>query len=278
MRVVRTVAEVRAARPSWPELGLVPTMGFLHAGHLSLIERARTACGAAAASIFVNPMQFGPAEDLARYPRDLDRDLALLERAGTALVFVPDPDEIYPPGFSTRIEVGAIAEPLEGSSRPGHFSGVATVVLKLLNVVQPTRAYFGQKDAQQCAVLRRMARDLNLPVRIEVADTVREPDGLAMSSRNNYLTPAQRAQAPLLHRALDAARRAVEDGERDAGALRALMRGVLAGGDGLEPDYVSVAAPDTLREVARLEGPTLLSLAVRIGRTRLIDNLVVTAA
>ena len=278
MRVVRTIAAVRAARPSWPELGLVPTMGFLHAGHLELARRARTDCGAAAVSIFVNPMQFGPAEDLALYPRDLDRDLALLEQAGTALVFVPDAGEIYPPGFSTRVEVGAIAEPLEGLSRPGHFSGVATVVLKLLNIVQPTRAYFGQKDAQQCAVLRRMAQDLDLPVQIEVADTVREPDGLAMSSRNNYLTAAQRAQAPLLHRALDAARRAVENGERDAGALRALMRDVLAGGDGLEPDYVSVAAPDTLREVARLEGPTLLSLAVRIGRTRLIDNLVVTAA
>ena len=168
MKVVRTIAEVRAARPAWPELGLVPTMGFLHAGHLSLVEQARTTCGAAAVSIFVNPTQFGPAEDLARYPCDLRRDLALLEQAGTALVFVPDVGEIYPSGFSSRIEVGAIAEPLEGASRPGHFAGVATVVLKLLNIVQPTRAYFGQKDAQQCAVVRRMVLDLDVPVKISV--------------------------------------------------------------------------------------------------------------
>ena len=278
MKVVRTIAELRVARPAWLELGLVPTMGFLHAGHLSLIEQARKTCGAAAASIFVNPTQFGPAEDLTRYPRDVPRDLALLEQAGTALVFLPEAGEIYPPGFCSRVEIGAIAEPLEGASRPGHFAGVATVVLKLLNIVQPTRVYFGQKDAQQCAVIRRMAQDLNLPVHIEVAATVREPDGLAMSSRNSYLTPVQRAQAPLLYRALCAARHTAEAGERNAEMLRVLMRDMLAGGEGMELDYVSVAALETLQEVARLDGPTLLSLAVRFGGTRLIDNLVVLAS
>ena len=269
MKLVHTVAALRAERGRWSALGLVPTMGFLHAGHLSLVERARAECGAAAVSIFVNPTQFAAGEDLARYPRDLPRDLALLERAGTALAFVPEPSEIYPPGFSSRIEVGAVAAPLEGAIRPQHFSGVATVVAKLLNMVQPTRAYFGQKDAQQCAVIRRMAADLNLPVEIVVGDTVREPDGLAMSSRNSYLTAEQRMQAPLLHRALQAGLSSFAAGERDAHALCRTVREVLT----LEPDYVSVADRDTLEELPRVERPALLSLAVRLGRTRLIDNV-----
>lgn len=278
MKLVRTIAELRATRSTWPELGLVPTMGFLHVGHLSLLDRARAECGAAAASIFVNPTQFGPNEDLARYPRDLPRDLHLLEQAGAVLAFVPEPGEIYPPGFSSRIEVGAIGEPLEGAVRPGHFSGVATVVAKLVNIVQPTRIYFGQKDAQQCAVVRRMLRDLDLPVTMVVGDTVREPDGLAMSSRNSYLSPAQRAQAPVLYRALGAARSAFDDGERDADALRATVRAILSQECGLEPDYVSVAALDTLVELSRVDAPALVSLAVRFGSTRLIDNVVLDPA
>ena len=270
MKLARTVAGLRAERGRWPELGFVPTMGFLHAGHLSLVERARADCGAAAVSIFVNPTQFAAGEDLDRYPRDLPRDLALLEQAGVALVFLPEPEEIYPPGFCSRIEVGAIADPLEGAARPGHFTGVATVVTKLLNIVQPTRVYFGQKDAQQCAVIRRLLRDLDLPVAMVVGDTVREPDGLAMSSRNSYLTPEQRAQAPLLYRALGAARSSFAAGERRAEALRHTVRSVLAG---LEPEYVSVAAQDTLAELAWIDRPALLSLAVPVGRTRLIDNV-----
>ena len=278
MKLVRTIAELRAIRPTWPELGLVPTMGFLHVGHLSLLDQARAECGAAAVSIFVNPTQFGPNEDLARYPRDLPRDLLLLEQAGAVLAFVPEPGEIYPPGFSSRIEVGAIGEPLEGAVRPGHFSGVATVVAKLVNIVQPTRIYFGQKDAQQCAVVRRMLRDLDLPVTMVVGDTVREPDGLAMSSRNSYLSPEQRAQAPVLYRALGAARSAFDDGERDADALRRTVRAILSQEPGLEPDYVSVATLDSLVELSRVDAPALVSLAVRFGSTRLIDNVVLDPA
>jgi pantoate--beta-alanine ligase len=273
MKLVHTVAALRAARPGWTSLGLVPTMGFLHAGHLSLVERANAECGASAVSIFVNPTQFGPDEDLARYPRDLARDLELLERAGTALAFVPEPDEIYPPGFSTRIEIGAIGQPLEGVARPGHFAGVATVVTKLLNIVQPTRAYFGQKDAQQSAVIRRLVRDLNLPVEIVVGATVREPDGLALSSRNSYLTPRQRAQAPVLFRALGAAQNAFEAGERSGDVLRDTMRSVLLDEAGAEAEYVSAADSETLRELEHVSGSVLLSLAVRFGGTRLIDNV-----
>lgn len=277
MKVVHTVAEVRTARAAWPALGFVPTMGFLHGGHLSLVRQAQAECGAAAVSIFVNPTQFGPGEDLGRYPRDLPRDLAQLEQAGVSLVFVPEPGEIYPAGFGSRVEVGPIAEPLEGAVRPGHFAGVATVVLKLLNIVQPDRIYFGQKDAQQCAVVRRMVRDLDLDVQVVVGETVREADGLALSSRNSYLTPAERVRAPLLYRALGAARQRFEAGERDAQRLREQMRAVLATEPDLAPDYVSVASYDTLQELTRIDGPALLSLAVRLGRTRLIDNLVLDA-
>ena len=196
MRVIETVAEMRAARAGIGNLGLVPTMGYLHEGHLSLVTRAKAECDTVAASIFVNPTQFGPAEDLARYPRDLPRDLQLLEAAGVDLVFAPEPAQMYPPGFDTAIAVGGVTDVLEGAVRPGHFAGVATVVAKLFNIVQPTRAYFGQKDAQQAVVIRKLARDLNMPVEVIIAPTVREPDGLALSSRNSYLAPAERAAAP----------------------------------------------------------------------------------
>jgi pantoate--beta-alanine ligase len=276
MKVVKTVAEMRAARRAVGDLGLVPTMGYLHEGHLSLVARARAENAATAASIFVNPTQFGPNEDLARYPRDLPRDLALLEAAGVDLVFVPEAGEIYPPGFTTAIEVRGVTEVLEGAIRPGHFAGVATVVAKLFNIVQPTRAYFGQKDAQQCVVIRAMARDLDLPVEVVVAPTVREPDGLALSSRNSYLTPEQRAIAPAIYRALSAAKALFQGGERDADTLRHAVRSVIESEPQFTIDYVSVADPDTLRELARAETRALASVAARLGATRLIDNLLLT--
>ena len=271
MQVLTTLAEVRAARQRWPELGFVPTMGYLHAGHISLVARARAECGAVVASIFVNPTQFGPNEDLDRYPRDPDGDLARLRAAGADLVVLPLPVVIYPPGFSASIDLGPVTRRLEGAVRPHHFAGVATVVTKLFNIVQPTRAYFGQKDAQQCVVIRKLVRDLDLPVEIVVGDTVREADGLALSSRNSYLTQAQRAEAPVLHRALTAARMAYAAGERDAEVLRRTVRALAPA-----TDYVSVADPDTLEELDVVTGGALVSLAVRFGATRLIDNVVLT--
>ncbi|HZZ32574.1 MAG TPA: pantoate--beta-alanine ligase [Phenylobacterium sp.] len=276
MKVVKTVAEMRAARRAVGDLGLVPTMGYLHEGHLSLVARARAENAATAASIFVNPTQFGPNEDLARYPRDLPRDLALLEAAGVDLVFTPQAGEIYPPGFTTAIEVRGVTDVLEGAVRPGHFAGVATVVAKLFNIVQPTRAYFGQKDAQQCVVIRTMVRDLDLPVDVVVAPTVREPDGLALSSRNSYLTPEQRAVATAIYRALSAAQALFESGERDADVLRQGVRAVIETEPQLAIDYVSVADPETLRELARVAQQALASIAVRLGTTRLIDNLLLS--
>ena len=272
MQVLQTIAQVRAARPAFTTLGLVPTMGFLHEGHLSLVRRARAECGAVAVSIFVNPTQFGPNEDLARYPRDIARDLALLAGEKVDLAFTPEPAEIYPKGFATRIEVEGVAAPLEGAARPGHFAGVATVVAKLLNIVQPTSAFFGQKDAQQAVVVRRMAADLDMPAQVVVADTVREADGLALSSRNVYLTPSERAVAPTLYRALSQAHALFAAGERDAEVLRASVRGVIAAEPQFQIDYVSVADPDTLEELNRVGESALVSLAARLGRTRLIDN------
>jgi len=249
-------------------------MGYLHAGHLSLVEHAKRECGAAAVSIFVNPAQFGPGEDLTRYPRDLERDLCLLESAGVELVFTPEPAEIYPQGFATRVDVGPVASRLEGAARPGHFAAVATVVAKLFNIFQPTRAYFGQKDAQQTVVVRHMARDLNLPVEVVVAPTVREADGLAMSSRNVHLTPEQRAAAPALHRALLEAGARVAAGERNASRIRRTMEVMLSAQPRIATDYVSVADPETLEELGDVTGPALASLAARLGSTRLIDNLI----
>jgi pantoate--beta-alanine ligase len=275
MEIIRTVAEMRAARAGLTDLGLVATMGYLHAGHLSLVARARAENTAVAASIFVNPTQFAASEDLSRYPRDLPRDLGLLEAAKVDLVFVPDAAEMYPPGFDTQILIGGVTEGLEGAVRPGHFAGVATVVAKLFNIVQPTRAYFGQKDAQQSVVIRKLARDLDLPVEVVVAPTVREADGLALSSRNSYLSAEERAAAPVIFRALSAAKARFDAGERNAEHLRAVVRRrVLAEQPSLAIDYVSVADPLTLRELDTVETGALVSMAVRIGATRLIDNLI----
>jgi pantoate--beta-alanine ligase len=276
MRTVTTIEEVREWRVgSSGSVGLVPTMGYLHEGHLSLVRRARAENETVVASIFVNPTQFGPADDFDRYPRDLKRDARLLEENGCDLLFTPDAAAMYPPECETFVDVGSTAAPLEGASRPGHFRGVATVVLKLLNIVQPKLAYFGRKDAQQLAVVRRMIQDLNLPVAVVACPTVREADGLAMSSRNTYLNPEERRAAAALHRALSAARDCFENGEHDATALRQAMRETLA----MEPlalvEYVSVADPLTMREMDRAASGTLLSMAVKIGATRLIDNEIV---
>ena len=274
MQVLRTVAEMRAARAGYSDVGFVPTMGYLHAGHMSLVARAKAECATVGASIFVNPTQFGPNEDLSRYPRDMPRDLGLLEAAGVDFVFAPEPAEMYPPGFDLSIIVGGVTGVLEGAVRPGHFAGVATVVAKLFNIVQPTRAYFGQKDAQQSVVIRKLVRDLDIPVEVVVAPTVREADGLALSSRNSYLTPEQRVVAPVIFRALSEAKRRFDAGERDAGALRDATRDTIAGEPQLQVDYVSAADPLTLRELETVERQALVSVAVRLGATRLIDNLI----
>jgi pantoate--beta-alanine ligase len=247
-------------------------MGWLHDGHRSLMRRARADDPTTVVTLFVNPRQFGDPADLERYPRSEARDLAICEEEGVDLVFVPPVDEIYPPGFDTTVHVGAIAEPLEGAARPGHFDGVATVVAILFDLVGAEHAYFGQKDAQQLLVIRAMARDLAIPTEVIACPTVREPDGLALSSRNVHLDPTERAAAPVLHRALRAARDAWQAGERSGDALRARMQEVLAAEPLAIVDYVSVADPGTLRELERVDGPALLSLAVRLGSTRLIDN------
>jgi pantoate--beta-alanine ligase len=276
VKVVASLAELRAARAALPDpVGLVPTMGFLHEGHLSLVRQARAECAGVAVSIFVNPTQFGPQEDLAAYPRDLDRDLAMLREAQVDLVWTPAAAEVYPPGFQTYIQAEELSRPLEGARRPGHFRGVATVVAKLFNAFLPQRAYFGQKDAQQVAVVRRMATDLNFPVDIVVCPTVREADGLAMSSRNAYLTPAERKAAAVLYRALETARAAFLYGERDAGKLRTAMSEVLEAEPLARPVYVSAADPETLAELNGRASRALLSMAVFFGKTALIDNVVV---
>ena len=273
MRVVRTRAELRAALAAAPRpVGLVPTMGWLHAGHVSLVERARAESATVVVSIFVNPRQFGQAADFARYPRNEAGDLETCERAGVDLVFAPPVDEVYPPGFDTRVSVGAIAGPLEGAARPGHFDGVATVVAILFTLVGAERAYFGLKDYQQVQVIRRMALDLALPTVVVPCETVREEDGLAMSSRNARLTPAGRAAAAVLRRALVAGGDAVRAGAADPAAVRALMLDVLATEPLAMPDYVSVADPATLEELEAVAGRALLSLAVVIEDVRLIDN------
>jgi pantoate--beta-alanine ligase len=247
-------------------------MGWLHAGHRSLIARARRENATTVVSIFVNPRQFGDPADLAQYPRNEARDVAICAEEGADLVFAPSVDEVYPPGHDTSVRVGAVSLPLEGAARPGHFDGVATVVAILFNLVGADRAYFGQKDAQQLLVIRRMAADLAIPIEVIAHPTVREPDGLAMSSRNVHLSPAQRAAAPVLRRALLAGRGAWENGQRSADVVRAAMRAALAQEPLAEPDYVSVADASTLRELASIDGPALLSMAVRFGSTRLIDN------
>lgn len=279
MQVITTIADLHTLRASLSQdqtLGFVPTMGYLHAGHISLVDLARRESHVVAVSIFVNPTQFGPNEDLSRYPRDLQRDLAMLEDAGVDWVFTPTAKEIYPPAYSTYVDVRGVTEPLEGAARPGHFVGVATVVAKLFNLVQPHRAYFGQKDAQQTAVIRQMVRDLNFPLEIAVGETLREKDGLAMSSRNVYLNPEERQAATVLYRALSAAKALWEGGERRGGPLRAAMSHTLQAEPLARPDYVSVAGPATLHELDDTGDAreALASLAVRIGKTRLIDNFV----
>lgn len=277
MHVFRTIDEFRTWRHAIEgAVGLVPTMGYLHEGHLSLVRAARRENTHAVVSIFVNPTQFAPNEDLARYPRDEARDLALLEREGVDGVFAPRVGEMYAQGFSTYVTVEGLTGRLEGASRPTHFRGVTTVVLKLFNIIQPDRAYFGQKDAQQLAVIRRMTRDLDLPVRIVGMPIVREPDGLAMSSRNAYLTPEQRTAATVLRRALAAAEGAFADGVRDGAQIRRRVEGVIAEEPLAEVDYVSVADAETLEELQAFDAPALVSLAARFGQTRLIDNVVLT--
>jgi pantoate--beta-alanine ligase len=274
MQVVRTRADLRAILATAPRpIGLVPTMGWLHAGHVSLVEEARAASATVVMSIFVNPRQFGEARDFEGYPRNEARDLARAEAAGVDIVFAPDVDEVYPPGFDTVVSVGAIAQPLEGAARPGHFDGVATVVAILFALVGAERAYFGLKDYQQIAVIRRMALDLALPTQVVPCPTVREPDGLAMSSRNARLTADGRARASVLHHALDAGSAMVRAGESSAEAVRAAVWAVLATERAATVDYVSVADPDTLEELVVVSGRALLSLAVSIEGVRLIDNV-----
>jgi pantoate--beta-alanine ligase len=276
MRITDSLSELRAVRASMSgTFGLVPTMGALHAGHSALISRAKSECSHVGVSIFVNPGQFGPGEDFANYPRTIRNDLDLLESRGVDIVWTPTEESMYPQGFQTWITVGELSRRLEGECRPGHFRGVATVVAKLFNCFLPDRAYFGQKDAQQAAVLRRMVRDLDFPVEVIVCPTVREPDGLAMSSRNAYLNPQERQAATVLFRALSAARQKYDGGERDAEALRAAMLSVIQSEPLASAQYVSAADPDTLLELENVEKNVLLSMAVKIGKARLIDNFLI---
>jgi len=276
MKIIASIQELRHARALLPgPVGFVPTMGCLHAGHVSLAERARAECASVVVSIFVNPAQFGPHEDFAKYPRDLPRDLALLEAAGVDLVWTPAPEVVYPPGFQTWVTAESLTAPLEGAQRPGHFRGVTTVVAKLFNAVQPQKAYFGQKDAQQAAVIRRMTKDMDFPIEIIVCPTVREADGLAMSSRNTFLNPEERNAATVLFRSLSAAKDAYESGERDAETLRRILRKAINAEPLARLQYVSCADYDTLEELEKITDKTLLSMAVFIGKTRLIDNFVI---
>ena len=276
MNVANTLSEFKVRRTHLTEpVGFVPTMGYLHDGHLSLARLARESCGSVVASIFVNPTQFAPTEDLSSYPRDLDRDLEYLEREGVDLVLAPsDNDEFYPAGYATWVDVAGITQRLEGASRPTHFRGVATIVSKLFNIVRPQRAFFGQKDAQQALVIRRLIRDLNFDIELILGPTIREPDGLAMSSRNAYLTPEERTAAPVLRRCLDRVEALYAGGERDGENIRHAMREILQAEPLTQPDYMSVADLDSLEELQVIEGMALVSLAVRFGSTRLIDNTV----
>jgi len=282
MLTVRAEADLRREVALWSargeRVGLVPTMGALHAGHLSLVALARRRAERVVASVFVNPSQFGPGEDFARYPRRPEEDAGMLARAGCDLLFLPAVETIYPSGHATYVVPGGPAQGLEGDCRPGHFRGVATVVCALFNLVRPDLAVFGEKDAQQVAVVRRMVADLHLPVEIVTAPTVRDEDGLALSSRNAFLSAAERRAAPVLYRALSTARRAIEEGERRGGEVRRILRAVLASEPLARVEYAEVVDARSFRPVATLAGPVVLPLAVRIGGTRLIDNLGLTAA
>ena len=273
MQVVKTIPDIRALRQQLSgSVGFVPTMGYLHEGHLALVKRARAENSTVFVSIYVNPAQFGPREDFGAYPRDLNRDLELLRGEGVDVVFVPSDDEMYPPEFSSWVDVEKVTEQLEGASRPRHFRGVSTVVAKLFNIVQPSRAYFGQKDAQQSAVIKRMVAGLNMGLEIVVVPTVRESDGLAMSSRNVYLSPDERQAATVLFRALTLAQQLWQGGEKDAEEIRRQMTLLIQKEPLAQIDYVSIADANTLEELEVIDRPALASLAVRIGKTRLIDN------
>lgn len=278
MKVVQTIAGMKQARHRLRgSIGFVPTMGYLHEGHLELARRSRDENRYTVVSIFVNPMQFGPKEDFAKYPRDTKRDLNLLKKEKVNIVFMPGAEEMYPPRYSTWVDVEKVTERLEGAIRPGHFRGVSTVVNKLFNIVEPTRAYFGQKDAQQLVVIKKMVVDLKMNLEVIAVPTVREPDGLAMSSRNIYLSPEEREAALILSKSLSLARKLWSKGERDADIIRSEMNSLIK----TEPlgiiDYVSIADAETLEELAKIDRPAVISLAVRIGKTRLIDNILLAS-
>jgi pantoate--beta-alanine ligase len=277
MQIAKSIAQMKAARSnSQGSVGFVPTMGYLHEGHLSLVRQARAENSVVVVSIFVNPTQFGPAEDFKTYPRDTERDLAMLQKEKTDIVFMPSAEEMYPGSFSSWVVIEGITDRLEGHFRPGHFKGVTTVVAKLFNIVEPTRAYFGQKDAQQALVIRKMAADLNMNLEVIVSPTVREKDGLAMSSRNVYLNPQERQTATVLFKALTLAQKLREKGESDAEILRHQMTSLISREPLAKIEYISVADADTLEELSIVDRPALASMAVRIGKTRLIDNIILT--
>lgn len=278
MKIVHTIdalkAELKTLRKGHHTVGFVPTMGFLHEGHISLVKRAREENDVVVVSIFVNPTQFGPGEDFESYPRDLERDSALVESAGCDLVFAPSPEEMYPQPYNTYVDVyGGLTDKLCGASRPGHFKGVATVVTKLFNLVKPHRAYFGQKDAQQVAVIEQMVRDMNMDLTIVPCPIVREADGLALSSRNTYLTEAQREEALVLSHSLNWAKEAIESGQRDAKTLIEGMKALIQKAPSAEIDYVQIVSAQTLESVETLQGDILMALAVKVGKPRLIDNM-----
>ena len=277
MATLRTIAELREApRDAQAPVGLVPTMGALHEGHLALLERARAECATVVMSLFVNPAQFAPGEDLGSYPRSERADGALAAAAGVDFLFAPAPAEIYPDGFATSVHIAGISDTLEGAARGAqHFDGVATVVTKLLNIVSPQIAYFGQKDAQQALVIKRLVRDLDMPVLIEICPTVRAADGLALSSRNAYLSAADRTRATALHRALSVAAQRIEGGERDSATARAAALEVLKA-EAIAPEYLEIADPETLAPLEIVEGPVLIAVAARFGGARLIDNVIAT--
>jgi pantoate--beta-alanine ligase len=276
MKKIETINDMKRTRRRLKgKVGLVPTMGYLHEGHLSLVRRSVQENNHTVVSIFVNPAQFGPNEDFERYPRDYDRDFALLDKAGVDYIFLPTPPMMYPAGFNTWVEVDGITSKLEGAARPGHFKGVTTVVNKLFNIIQPDRAYFGQKDGQQCAIISKMIADINMNVDMIISPTVREPDGLAMSSRNVYLSTEERKQAPVLYESLNTARRMLKKGERKAPVIKEEMIKKINEKNLAEIDYVSIANASTLEELEVIQYPVMISLAVRFGNTRLIDNILV---
>lgn len=274
MKIIDTISAMKAERNSLDEpLGFVPTMGYLHEGHISLVKRSREENKTVAASIFVNPTQFGPNEDFENYPRDTERDLKLLEPY-TNIVFMPSADDLYPAGYNSWIDVEGLTDKLEGASRPTHFRGVTTIVAKLFNILEPTRAYFGQKDAQQLAVIKKMVKDLDMNLEVIACPTIREPDGLAMSSRNSYLKPDERKAATVLYQSLKLAEKLYSEGERDSTKIRREMTALIRQQPAANIDYISVADNETLGEVEEITRPVLVSLAVKIGKPRLIDNIV----